>query len=87
MGSPYTAATSVVLLEPAGCMMRNYGARTPLVSLAAHVAYGTVVGGFVALSQELGVREALPRGHFLGRPRRRISARTTASLCSLSWAE
>jgi hypothetical protein len=50
MGTPSTAATSVALLEPPGFMMRNYGARTPLVSLAAHVAYGAVVGGFVALS-------------------------------------
>jgi hypothetical protein len=50
MGTPYTAATSVALLEPPGFMMRNYGARTPLVSLAAHVAYGTVVGGFIALA-------------------------------------
>jgi hypothetical protein len=50
MGTPYTAATSVVLLEPPGFMMRNYGARTPLVSLAAHAAYGTVVGGFIALA-------------------------------------
>jgi hypothetical protein len=50
MGTPYTAATSVALLEPPGFMMRNYGARTPLVSLASHVAYGTVVGGFIALA-------------------------------------
>jgi hypothetical protein len=30
--------------------MLNYGPRTPLVSLAAHLAFGAVVGGFVALS-------------------------------------
>jgi hypothetical protein len=50
MGTPSTAAPSVALLEPPGFMMLNYGARTPLVSLAAHVAYGAVVGGFVGLS-------------------------------------
>jgi hypothetical protein len=49
MGTPATAATSVALLEPPGFMMLNYGVRTPVVSVAAHVAYGTVVGGFVAL--------------------------------------
>jgi hypothetical protein len=50
MGTPSTAAPAVALLEPPGFLMLNYGPRTPLVSLAAHVAYGTVVGGFVALS-------------------------------------
>jgi hypothetical protein len=47
MGTPSSAAPSVALLEPPGFLMLNYGARTPLVSLAAHVAFGAVVGGFV----------------------------------------
>ena len=50
MGTPSTAATSVALLEPPGFLMLNYGVRTPAVSLAAHVAYGAVVGGFIALA-------------------------------------
>jgi hypothetical protein len=50
MGTPSTAATSVALLEPPGFLMLNYGPQTPLVSLAAHIAYGTVVGGFVHLA-------------------------------------
>jgi hypothetical protein len=50
MGTPSTAAPAVALLEPPGFLMLNYGARTPLVSLAAHVAFGCVVGGFVALA-------------------------------------
>jgi hypothetical protein len=50
MGTPSTAATSVALLEPPGFLMRNYGPQTPLVSLAAHGAYGAVVGGFVSLA-------------------------------------
>ena len=49
MGSPETAAHRSALLEPPGFMMRNYGIRTPLVSVFAHVLYGTIVGGFVAL--------------------------------------
>jgi hypothetical protein len=50
MGGPLTAAPDVALLEPPGFMMRNYGLGTPLVSLAAHVAYGAIVGGFVGLA-------------------------------------
>jgi hypothetical protein len=50
MGTPFTAAPSVALLEPPGFLMRNYGVQTPLVSLAAHIGYGAVVGGFVSLA-------------------------------------
>jgi len=50
MGTPSTAAPSVALLEPPGFLMRNYGVQTPLVSLAAHIGYGAVVGGFVSLA-------------------------------------
>jgi hypothetical protein len=50
MGTPSTAAPSVALLEPPGFMMLNYGPQTPLASLVAHVAYGTVVGGFISLA-------------------------------------
>jgi hypothetical protein len=50
MGTLSTAATSVALLEPPGFMMLNYGPQTPLVTLAAHIAYGTLVGGFISLS-------------------------------------
>lgn len=50
MAGALTAAPDVALLEPPGFMMRNYGLRTPLVSLLAHLAYGTLVGGFVSLS-------------------------------------
>jgi hypothetical protein len=50
MGTPATAATSVALLEPPGFMMLNYGIQTPLVSIAAHIAYGSLVGGFITLA-------------------------------------
>jgi hypothetical protein len=49
MGTPSTAAPSVALLEPPGFLMLNYGTQTPLVSLAAHIVYGALVGGFVSL--------------------------------------
>ena len=50
MGDSMSAADSVARLEPPGFLMLNYGAQTPLVSLAAHIAYGTLVGGFVSLA-------------------------------------
>ena len=50
MGDDMTAAHSSPLLEAPGFMLLNYGRRTPLVALAAHVAYGAVVGGFVGLA-------------------------------------
>jgi hypothetical protein len=50
MGTPFTAANEAPLLEPPGFMLLNYGRRTPLVTLAAHIVYGTIVGGFVSLA-------------------------------------
>jgi hypothetical protein len=37
-------------LEPPGFMGLYYGRRTPLVTIAAHVIYGVVLGGFYTLS-------------------------------------
>jgi hypothetical protein len=50
MGTRSTAAPSVALLEPPSFLMLNYGAQTPLVALAAHIAYGTLVGGLISLA-------------------------------------
>jgi hypothetical protein len=50
MATSLSAAGSSPLLEPPGFLMLNYGARTPLVTLVAHIAYGAIVGGFVSLS-------------------------------------
>jgi hypothetical protein len=47
LGTPATAANESPLLEPPGFMLLNYGRATPLVALAAHVAYGGVIGAFV----------------------------------------
>lgn len=49
MGSPLTAAPASALLEPPGFLMLNYGGRTPIVSVIAHIAYGALVGGFTHL--------------------------------------
>jgi hypothetical protein len=48
MGTSFTAAGSAPLLEPPGFLMLNYGAATPAVTLVAHVAYGAIVGAFIA---------------------------------------
>ncbi len=50
MATPLSAAGSSPLLEPPGFLMLNYGARTPLVTLVVHIAYGAIVGGFISLS-------------------------------------
>lgn len=49
MGTPVTGADETALLEPPGFLMRNYGTRTPTVTMLAHIAYGALVGGFAHL--------------------------------------
>jgi hypothetical protein len=44
-----TAANEIALIEPPGFLMLNYGRRTFLVTLAAHVAFGACVGLIVHL--------------------------------------
>lgn len=48
-GTPASTTNRLALLEPPGFMMLNYGLGTPLLSLAAHALYGTLVGGFASL--------------------------------------
>jgi hypothetical protein len=50
MGTPNTPASSSPLIEPPGFMMLNYGRSTPLVSVAVHIVFGAIVGGFTSLS-------------------------------------
>jgi hypothetical protein len=52
MGTPWSDAEETPLLEPPGFLLMNYGRRTALWTLLAHVAYGAIVGGFAA--QQLG---------------------------------
>ncbi len=44
MATPDTAADEITLVEPPGFLMLNYGRSTFLVTLAAHVAYGALIG-------------------------------------------
>ena len=48
MGTPSSAADSSPLLEPPGFMLLNYGRATPVLTILAHMAYGAIVGAFVA---------------------------------------
>ena len=50
MGTPHSAADSSPLLESPGFMLLNYGRSTPVLTIAAHLAYGAIVGAFVAAS-------------------------------------
>ena len=47
MGTPFSAADTAPLLEPPGFLLLNYGRVTPIVTVLAHVVYGTIVGTFV----------------------------------------
>jgi hypothetical protein len=50
MGTGFDAAGSSALLEPPGFLLVNYGRRTMLAMILAHVAYGALVGEFSALA-------------------------------------
>jgi hypothetical protein len=49
MATFLTAADESPLVESPGFLMLNYGGTTPVVTLLAHMAYGTIVGGFASL--------------------------------------
>ena len=48
MGTPWSDAEETPLLEAPGVMLQNYGQRTVIWTLAGHVLYGAIVGGFAA---------------------------------------
>jgi hypothetical protein len=48
MGTPWSDAEETPLLEAPGFLLRNYGRRTLIWTLAGHVVYGAIVGGFAA---------------------------------------
>jgi len=50
MGTPFTSAPTAAQIEPPGFLMLNYGRGTPAVMLAGHVAYGAIIGAFVAVA-------------------------------------
>jgi uncharacterized membrane protein YagU involved in acid resistance len=46
MVSEYYGPTPNRLLQPPGFLALNYGRRTPLVTLVAHILYGAILGAF-----------------------------------------
>lgn len=46
MASEFTGPQPTTRLEPPGFMALNYGRRTPIVTLVAHVVYGAILGFF-----------------------------------------
>jgi hypothetical protein len=44
MGTPESSSRDTPLLEPPGFLMLNYGRNTFLVTLAAHMLYGAIIG-------------------------------------------
>ena len=50
MVSEYYGPTPNRVLQPPGFLALNYGRRTPLVTLVAHVLYGAILGGFYRLA-------------------------------------
>jgi hypothetical protein len=48
MGTPWSDAEETPLLEAPGFLLMNYGRRTVIWTVLAHVAYGAIVGGFTA---------------------------------------
>ncbi len=51
MGTTFSASDSSPVIEAPGFLMRNYGRMTPTVAVLAHIAYGAIVGGFIALGR------------------------------------
>jgi hypothetical protein len=49
IGTPESAANEIALLEPPGFLLLNYGRRTFLLTLLAHIAFGAIVGWSVRL--------------------------------------
>ena len=46
MASDFQGPEPTRLLEPPGFLAMNYGYQTPLATVVAHIAYGTVLGAF-----------------------------------------
>lgn len=50
MASEYQGPEPTRALEPPGFLALNYGRRTPLIALLAHVLYGVILGAFYRLA-------------------------------------
>lgn len=65
MASDFTGPQPTNGLEPPGFMAINYGRRTPIVTLIAHMIYGAIIGHFYEVGrrrESAGLKDALLRG-------------------------
>jgi hypothetical protein len=62
MASDFTGPQPTTGLEPPGFMALNYGRRTPIVTLIAHVIYGAIIGHFYQLVRTQDERPDLSSG-------------------------
>lgn len=53
MAGEFQPPQAVALLEPPGFMVLNYGPRTPIVAVIAHLLYGGILGAFYHLAPAL----------------------------------
>jgi hypothetical protein len=66
MASDFTGPQPTSGLEPPGFMALNYGRRTPVVTLLAHMVYGAIIGHFYEVGSRGEGRRLL--GHRPGSP-------------------
>jgi hypothetical protein len=66
MASDFTGPQPTSGLEPPGFMALNYGRRTPVVTLLAHMVYGAIIGHFYEVGRRSTGRSLL--GHRPGSP-------------------
>jgi hypothetical protein len=50
MVSEYYGPTPNRRVQPPGFLALNYGRRTPIVTIVAHIIYGAIIGGFYQLA-------------------------------------
>ncbi len=74
MASDFTGPQPTNALEPPGFMAINYGRRTPIVTLIAHIIYGAIIGHFYEVNhrRDRSVKDTLLRAP--GSPMRDFAA-------------
>jgi hypothetical protein len=68
MASDFTGPQPTSGLEPPGFMALNYGRRTPIVTLIAHVIYGAIIGHFYEVGRVREGEGGKLLGHRPGSP-------------------
>jgi len=74
MASDFTGPQPTTGLEPPGFMALNYGRNTPIVTMAAHMIYGAILGHFYEVGRIDGGEGPSLLGHRPGSPVRDLAA-------------